>query len=56
MDDFTRELRALVHKYIKPTSTFADYVRITMILEEEKEFLDEEAEKLLDKDVNGHDP
>ena len=48
MDEFSKELRALIDKYLTPSSTFDDYVEITTVLEQETERLDLEAEKLVD--------
>jgi hypothetical protein len=53
MDEFRRELRALVDKYLVPSSTFDDYVEITAVLEEETDRLDMEAEKLVDSRAQG---
>ena len=48
MDEFSKELRAPIDKYLTPPSTFDDYVEITTVLEQETERLDLEAEKLVD--------
>ncbi|WP_128932250.1 hypothetical protein [Bradyrhizobium zhanjiangense] len=49
---FRQELRQLIEKYIRASSTFEDYVLITGQLEEVRYKLDLEAEKFTDEEVD----
>ncbi|MGY8661744.1 hypothetical protein Q3C01_05165 [Bradyrhizobium sp. UFLA05-109] len=49
---FRQELRALIAKYIKPTSTFEDYCSVTDELAKEERRLGSEAEKFSEEEVN----
>ncbi|RXG88717.1 hypothetical protein [Bradyrhizobium zhanjiangense] len=49
---FRQELRQLIEKYIRASSTFEDYVLITGQLEEVRYQLDLEAERFTDEEVD----
>ncbi|WP_375791452.1 hypothetical protein ACE102_47955 (plasmid) [Bradyrhizobium sp. vgs-9] len=51
-DKFQQEMRALIDKYIDPSSTIEDYVDISSVLEHEVQRLDVEAEKFPDEEVD----
>ena len=51
-EEFRQDLRALVAKYITPSSSFRDYCCVTEELVDEEQRLSEEAEKFSDHEVN----
>ena len=51
--NFRQELRELVNKYIAPTSTPRDYLDIADDLLNEAYRVDKEANRTLDREING---